>query len=264
MKLELRNVSKTFRSGHDGHPVAALQNVSLTIEGGEFVCVIGPSGCGKSTLLNLFAGLEKPDSGEVLLDGKPVTEPGPDRMLMFQDSALFPWMTVRGNVEFGLAPKKMPAERRTALVDEFLRLVHLSKFSESYIHQLSGGMRQRAALARALVVNPRALLMDEPFAALDAQTREILQAQLQMLWSITHKAVLFVTHNVREAVCLGDRVLVMTARPGRIKKEFRVDLPRPRTLGSIELLGMCNEVMRELREEVNKVVREESGEEDTP
>ena len=233
----------------------------MSVGSGEFVCIVGPSGCGKSTLLNLIAGLEPWDNGEILLDSKPVDQAGPDRMLMFQEAALFPWLTAQGNVQFGLKAKGMAKDKRDALCNEFLRLCHISKFKDSYIHQLSGGMKQRVALARALVVNPKMLLMDEPFASLDAQTREMLQAQLQMIWSLTHKAVVFVTHNVREAVCLGDRVVVMTARPGTIKKEFTVDLPRPRRLSNIEVIRISNLVMRELRDEIRKVMQEEYGEE---
>ena len=260
MNLELRDISKSFTTRNGS--VQALRNVSLAVSAGEFVCIIGPSGCGKSTLLNLIAGLENPDKGEILLDGKSVDRPGPDRTLMFQEAALFPWLTVKANVQFGLSAKKMSREKREALSDEFLRLCHLSKFKNSYVHQLSGGMRQRVALARALVLNPRMLLMDEPFAFLDAQTRELLQSQLQMLWSLTHKAIIFVTHNVREAVCLGDRVLVMTARPGTFKKELRVDIPRPRHLSNIELIRLSNLLTQELRGEIQKIMCEEYDDEE--
>ena len=259
MNLEIRKVSKSFstRSG----PVQAISGLSITVGAGEFVCVVGPSGCGKSTLLSLIAGLEPCDEGEILLDGRPIDRPGPDRMLMFQEAALFPWLTAKANVQFGLKARGMDKEKRDALCEEFLRLCHISKFKDAYIHKLSGGMKQRVALARALAINPKMLLMDEPFVSLDAQTREILQAQLQMLWSLTHKAIVFVTHNVREAVCLGDRVVVMPARPGTTKREFKVDLPRPRRLGNIEVIRISNLVMRELRDEIKKVVREEYGEE---
>jgi len=250
----------TARSG----PVQAVKDVSLTVDAGEFVCIIGPSGCGKSTLLKLIAGLQTPDEGEILLKGRRVERPGPDRILMFQDAALFPWLTVKANVQFGLKSRNMSKEKRGALSDEFLRLCHLSRFKNAYVHELSGGMRQRVALARALVINPRMLLMDEPFAFLDAQTREMLQGQLQMIWSLTHKAIIFVTHNVREAVCLGDRVLVMTARPGTIKKEFRIDMPRPRRLGNIELIQLSNLLMKELKGEIQKIMREEYDDEEYP
>jgi len=258
MNLELKKVSKSFVIRN--RQVRALSNISMSVGAGEFVCIVGPSGCGKSTLLNLIAGLDRCDGGEILLDGRPTDQPGPDRMLMFQEAALFPWLTAKANVQFGLKAKGMDKEKQDALCNEFLRLCHISKFKDSYIHQLSGGMKQRVALARALVVNPKMLLMDEPFASLDAQTRDMLQAQLQMIWSLTHKAIVFVTHNVREAVCLGDRVVVMTARPGIIKKEFTVDLPRPRRLGNIEVIRISNLVMRELRDEIRKVMQEEYGE----
>jgi NitT/TauT family transport system ATP-binding protein len=262
MNLELRGISKRFITRNGS--VQALEDVSLTADAGEFVCIIGPSGCGKSTLLKLIAGIQTPDEGEILLKGKRVERPGPDRILMFQDAALFPWLTVKANVQFGLKSKNMSKEKREALSDEFLRLCHLSRFKNACVHELSGGMRQRVALARALVVNPRMLLMDEPFAFLDAQTREMLQGQLQMIWSLTHKAIIFVTHNVREAVCLGDRVLVMTARPGTIKKEFRIDIPRPRRLGNIELIRLSNLLMKELKGEIQKIMREEYDDEEYP
>jgi len=260
MKSEIKDVSKSFITA--GGRVQALSNVNMNVESGEFVCIVGPSGCGKSTLLSLIAGLEPYDDGEILLDGKLTSEPGPDRVLMFQEAALFPWLTVRGNVEFGLKSKGMEKNKRKALCDEFLRLCHISRFRDAYVHQLSGGMKQRVALARALVVNPSMILMDEPFASLDAQTREMLQTQLQIIWSLTHKTVVFVTHNVREAVCLGDRVLVMTARPGTIKQEIEIDLPRPRRLGNIEVVRISNMLVRALRDEIAKVMQEEYGEED--
>jgi NitT/TauT family transport system ATP-binding protein len=191
------------------------------------------------------------------MDGQPVREPGPDRVVMFQDHALFPWLTVLGNIEFGMKMKRLAKEKRRALAQEFLRMVHLSSFQHAYTHELSGGMKQRAALARALAINPDILLMDEPFCSLDAQSREILQAELQEIWSLTGKTIVFVTHNVREAVCLGDRVLVFSARPGKIKKDIAIDLPRPRKLGSLELIKVSNLVMQELRGEIETVLKEE-------
>ena len=255
MKLELKGVSKTFYSRN--HTLTALEDISLEVREGEFICIIGPSGCGKSTLLNIIAGLDKAERGEVLINGHPVEQPGPDRVVMFQTDALFPWLNVLDNVEFGMKMKRVPKEKRRALALEFLRIVHLSSFQHAFIHELSGGMKQRVALARALAMNPDILLMDEPFGALDAQTREILQAELQEIWSLTEKTIIFVTHNVREAVCLGDRVLVCSARPGRIKKEIRIDLPRPRKLGSLELIKVSNLIMQELRSEIETVMKEE-------
>ena len=255
MKLQIKGVSKTFYARDNR--LTALEDISIEVKQGEFVCIIGPSGCGKSTLLNIIAGLEKPDKGEVLIDGHLVEIPGPDRVVMFQDDALFPWLNVLGNIEFGMKMKATPKERRRAIALEFLRMVHLSAFKHSYIHELSGGMKQRVALARALTINPAILLMDEPFGALDAQTREILHAELQEIWSLTEKTIIFITHNVREAVCLGDRVLVCSARPGKIKKEIRIDLPRPRRLGSLELIKVSNLIMQELRSEIETVLKEE-------
>ena len=255
MKLQIKGVSKTFYARDNR--LTALEDISIEVKQGEFVCIIGPSGCGKSTLLNIIAGLEKPDKGEVLIDGHLVEIPGPDRVVMFQDDALFPWLNVLGNIEFGMKMKATPKERRRAIALEFLRMVHLSAFKHSCIHELSGGMKQRVALARALAINPDLLLMDEPFGSLDAQTREILHAELQEIWSLTEKTIIFITHNVREAVCLGDRVLVCSARPGKIKKEIRIDLPRPRRLGSLELIKVSNLIMQELRNEIETVLKEE-------
>ena len=255
MKLQIKGVSKTFYARDNR--LTALEDISIEVKQGELVCIIGPSGCGKSTLLNIIAGLETPDKGEVLIDGHLVESPGPDRVVMFQDDALFPWLNVLGNIEFGMKMKAIPKERRMAIALEFLRMVHLSAFKHSYIHELSGGMKQRVALARALTINPDLLLMDEPFGSLDAQTREILHAELQEIWSLTEKTIIFITHNVREAVCLGDRVLVCSARPGKIKKEIRIDLPRPRRLGSLELIKVSNLIMQELRSEIETVLKEE-------
>ena len=255
MKLQLKGVSKTFYTKK--HQLTALEDISIEVKQGEFVCIIGPSGCGKSTLLNIIAGLDKPDRGEVLIDSHLVERPGPDRVVMFQDDALFPWLNVLSNVEFGMQVKNITKEKRRAIALEFLRMVHLSAFQHSYVHELSGGMKQRVALARALAINPDILLMDEPFGALDAQTREILQAELQEIWSLTEKTIIFVTHNVREAICLRNRVLVCSARPGRIKKEISIDLPRPRKLGSLELIKTSNLIMQELRSEIETVLKEE-------
>jgi NitT/TauT family transport system ATP-binding protein len=255
MKLNIQGISKTFLARKNR--VLALEDISLDVKQGEFVCLIGPSGCGKSTLLNIIAGLMHPEQGTVLMDGHPVTEPGPDRVVMFQDHALFPWLTVLGNVEFGMKMKGVPRDKRRALALEFLRMVHLSSFQHAYTHELSGGMKQRVALARALAINPDILLMDEPFCSLDAQSREILQAELQEIWSLTRKTIVFVTHNVREAVYLGNRVIVMSARPGRIKKDITIDLPRPRKAGSLEMIRVTNSIMQELRGEIETVLKEE-------
>src|ERR1700745_724856 len=246
-KLAVEQVSKRFRAGRGGE-VHALDAVSLQVNVGGFVCLLGPSGCGKSTLLNIIAGLEKPDSGQVLADGKPITQPGRDRMMMFQESALFPWLDVMGNVLFGLKLKPGLKEKERREVAEFyLNLVGLEKFSRSNIHQLSGGMKQRVALARALAPNPRVLLMDEPFAALDALTREQLYGDLQEIWKARRKTIVFVTHNVREAACLGDRVLLFSPHPGRIQEEFQIDLPRPRDINTLDLAGYAGKIMGSLK-----------------
>ena len=228
-KIAVESVSKWFE-GPTGR-VQALDNISLSVSEGEFVCIVGPSGCGKSTLLNLIAGLEEPDEGRIMTDGQPVTGPGRDRLVMFQEHALFPWLDVLGNVLYGLKLKpNLKSKERVRVAQYYLQLVGLEKNERSGIHQLSGGMRQRVALARALAPNPRVLLMDEPFAALDALTRESLYGDLQRIWQARRKTIFFVTHNVREAVCLGDRVLVFSPHPGRLQQEFAIDLPRPRDI----------------------------------
>ena len=233
-KLVIKNVSKSFEG--NGKRFVALENIDLHVEEGEFVCLVGPSGCGKSTLLNLIAGLDKPDSGEIFTNGKLVTGPGRDRMMMFQEHTLFPWLDVLGNVMFGLKlkPNLNNAERRE-VAKFYLHLVGLEKFMHSAIHELSGGMRQRVALARSLAPNPTILLMDEPFGALDALTRENLYGDLQRIWQQRKKTIVFVTHNIREAVCLGDRVVLFSPNPGRIREEFKVDLPRPRDINNTNL-----------------------------
>src|ERR671930_49241 len=245
-KLAIENVSKSF-TGASG-PVLALDRVSLNVAEAEFVCLVGASGCGKSTLLNIIAGLEKPDSGTVLADGKPVTGPGRERLVMFQEPALFPWLNVFGNVLFGLKLKpSLTNKDRHDVAKYYLELVGLSRFERANIHELSGGMKQRVSLARALAPNPRVLLMDEPFAALDALTREQLYGDLQRIWKSRRKTIVFVTHNVREAVCLGDRVLVFSPHPGRIREQFQVDLPRPRDINSVELAKYSTEITRALK-----------------
>lgn len=233
-KLAVQGVSKTFTT--PAATVCALDNVSLNVAEGEFVCLVGPSGCGKTTLLDIIAGLTKPDAGQVLADGQPVAGPGPQRLVMFQEPALFPWLTVHGNVMFGLKLRRdlNDAERRR-IADEHLLLVGLAKFARANVHELSGGMKQRAALARALAPDPHMLLMDEPFGSLDALTREHLYGDLQRIWAARRKTIILVTHNVREAVCLGDRVVLLSGSPGRIREEFDIALPRPRDINSVAL-----------------------------
>ena len=254
MNLSIRNVLKEFQTRDGG--ISALQETSLEIKSGEFICFVGPSGCGKTTLLNLVAGLEVPTSGEILSDGEKIEGPGSDRVVIFQEAALFPWLNVIQNVEFGLV-KRMEPHKRREIARTFINLVHLGRFERAHVHELSGGMKSRVALARALALNPSILLMDEPFAALDAQTRDLLHEELQAIWEKTKQTVLFVTHNVREAVRLGDRVLVFSARPGRIKKEFVIQLPRPRDINSAEVFTYAHQIQDELREEIEKVLREE-------
>ncbi len=252
MKLELRSVSKTFQTRRgDTH---ALQDVTLDVAAGEFVCLLGPSGCGKSTLLNIIAGLDSPDAGEVCADGQPVLAASTDRVVMFQDATLFPWLNVADNVTFGLTMAGTPAKERREIAQRYLQMVHLPRFSNAAVHELSGGMKQRVALARALALDPAVLLMDEPFGALDAQTRDLLHAELQEIWATTGKTIVFVTHNVREAIRLGDRVLVMSARPGTIKREFRVNLPRPRAMEDHGLVDLARVILDELKDEVNRAL----------
>lgn len=252
-KLSARGVTKRFR-GARGQGTTAVVNVNLDVREGEFLCLIGPSGCGKTTLLNVFAGLERPDEGAVLMDGRPMSGPGPDRAVLFQDPALFPWMSVRRNVEFALKMVGVPREERADRAEHWLRKVHLARFADVQPHELSGGMRQRAALARALACQPEVLLADEPFAALDAQTREILQEELQRVWSETRHTLVFVTHNVREAVFLADRVVLMSAPPGTFVTEHRIDAPRPREFEDVLLSKVVVDIHDHLRREVEKVV----------
>jgi sulfonate transport system ATP-binding protein len=253
-RKESISLSGVFRSypSKGGSRTHALQNIDLEIEQGEFVCIVGPSGCGKSTLLHLLAGLDRPTTGEVMVDGAPVAGPGTDRILLFQELGLFPWLTVRQNVEFGMKMSGVPKQERAERSRFFLRMVHLSHFEDHYIHQLSGGMKQRVALARSLVLMPKILLMDEPFAALDAQTRDLLHDELERVWKETAPTIVFVTHNVREAVRLGDRVLLMSFRPGRIKKEFEIDLPRPRHVEDSDVAQLSKEILGQLREEIDR------------
>ncbi|WP_433869091.1 ABC transporter ATP-binding protein [Saccharopolyspora sp. CA-218241] len=226
-KIAVSHVTKTFTLGRDRF--VALDDVSLDIADNEFVTVVGPSGCGKSTLLNILAGLEEPTGGSALVDGAPVAGPGPDRGVIFQQYALFPWLSVRKNVEFGLKIAGMPRARRRERADYFIDVVGLTEFADVLPKALSGGMRQRCAIARAYAVNPSILLMDEPFGALDALTRVKLQEQLLEAWGRERRTVLFITHDVDEAVFLANRVIVMAARPGRIFDVIEVDLPHPRT-----------------------------------
>jgi NitT/TauT family transport system ATP-binding protein len=246
-------LSSTTSLSGNGSPngmMAAVENVTLNIEEGQFVCFVGPSGCGKTTLLNIIAGLDKPTKGEVILNGRPVTEPGPDRIMVFQDNALFPWLKVIDNVQFGLKIAGIEKQKRYQISIHYLEMMQLTKFAEAYTYQLSGGMKQRASLARALVMDPEILLMDEPFAALDSQTRDLLLVELQLIWAKTRKTILFVTHNISESVCLGDRVIVFTNRPGKVKREIQVDYRRPRLTEDSNLYKYQREVLDELKTEI--------------
>ena len=254
-KLVVDSVSKWYRTARA--TVHALDNISLNVAEGEFVCLVGPSGCGKTTLLDIIAGLTKPDRGRVLADDQVVEGPGRHRLVMFQESALFPWLTVMGNVLFGLKLKpELTAKERRQIALDHLELVGLEKFADANVHELSGGMKQRAALARSLAPDPRVLLMDEPLASLDAMTREQLYSDTQRIWQTRRKTILLVTHNVREAVCLGDRVILLSPRPGRICADYAVPLSRPRDINSAELAGYAREITAALKSLMSEVVAE--------
>ncbi len=246
-QIVVRHVHKLFRDGK--REMVALEDVTASVRAGEFICLLGPSGCGKSTLLNAVAGFSLPTSGELTVGGRPVRGPGPDRGMVFQEYALFPWMTIAENVAFGLRERRLPAPEIAGRVEALLRKLHLWEFRGRFPKDLSGGMRQRVAIARVLALDPPILLMDEPFGALDALTRRTLQDELLRLWSETAKTVLFVTHSIEESIYLADRVLVMTYRPGRIKRDERVALPRPRDPSSHEF--------NELKRELGRLVMEE-------
>jgi NitT/TauT family transport system ATP-binding protein len=254
-KLRVENVTKSFRTKRG--PVVALDDISLRVADGEFLCLVGPSGCGKSTLLDIMAGLTLPDAGAVIADGKKVEGPGRHRLVMFQESALFPWLNAIDNVIFGL--KLVPGltnRQRREIAEDHLRLVGLERFARANIHELSGGMKQRVALARSLAPDPKVLLMDEPLSALDALTREQLYADIQRIQQQRRKTIIFVTHNVREAVCLGDRVVLLSPHPGRIREEFQVPLPRPRDINSVELAAYATRITTALK----ALARPETGE----
>jgi len=255
--LQISGVSKTF-TGRGGRVVDALRPVNLNVAAGEFVCLLGPSGCGKSTLLSIIAGLEPASTGTILVNGREVHNAGTDRVLLLQEAALFPWLDVQHNVEFGLRQAGIAARKRADIARHFIELVHLQGFERSYVHQLSGGMRQRVALARALAIDPPILLMDEPLGALDALTRDRLQTEIETIWTQTRKTVVFVTHNVQEAVALGDRVLLFSPRPGRVTHEFSIDLPRPRSLEDAHVLHESAKILGALKESIAAHEREET------
>ena len=255
-KLSIREVTISFRARR-GPDVVAIDRLSLDVADREIVSIVGPSGCGKSTLLRLVAGLVRPSSGEIQLDGHVVTDPGADRGMVFQSYTLFPWLTVRGNVEFGPRIRGKPEAYCRDMATRFIQMVGLSGFESAYPKELSGGMMQRVAIARALANDPEVLLMDEPFGALDAQTRAFMQELLLDIWQKTRKMILFVTHDIDEALFLGDRVYVMTARPGRLRAEVHVALPRPRTLEvtmAEEFVATKRRVLGMIREEAAKTM----------
>lgn len=255
MGIKVDNIHKKFYS--KSKETHTLSGIDLEFKKGEFICLLGPSGCGKSTLLNIIAGLEIPTEGVIYLNDRAIEGVGVDRAVMFQESALFPWLKVIENVEFGMKIAGVPKAERREKAMSYLKMVHLTKFKDSYVHELSGGMRQRVALARALTLDSEVLLMDEPFSALDSQTKTILQTELQKIWWETKKTIIFVTHNVEEAVFLADRIIVMSANPGKVKREFKIELARPRKVDSLDLAYVSSEVMEVLKEEVEKVAKKE-------
>ena len=250
IKLKAVNLTKIFDQGD--RRVVALKDFNLEVRENEFTVIVGPSGCGKSTFLHIAAGFEKPTEGEILLDGKPVTKPGPDRGFVFQEPNLYPWRTVLGNIMFGLEVMGVPKKEAEKKAMEYVKMVGLTGFENAYPHTLSGGMKQRVGIARALAYDPEVLLMDEPFGALDAQTRKVMQRELIRIWEKTKKTVVFVTHSVIEAVYLADTIVVMTARPGRVKGIIDVDLPRPRNYTDKRYLSIREKVLNLLEEEVTK------------
>ena len=248
--ISIRGLGKVFRSG--GQDVHALKAIDLEIAQGEFVCLLGPSGCGKSTLLNAVAGFSPPTAGTIFVDGAAITDPGPDRGMVFQEYALFPWMTVEENIAFGLQIKKVAKPDIRSKVDGLLAMLHLEDFRKRYPKDLSGGMRQRVAIARVLALDSPILLMDEPFGALDALTRRNLQDELLRLWLELRKTILFVTHSIEEALYLADRTVVMTYRPGTLKRDLAIDLPRPRDVASPAFNGLKKELSQLLMEEQSR------------
>ncbi|MDW7730988.1 MAG: ABC transporter ATP-binding protein [Methanolobus sp.] len=250
-RVSVRGVSRKFVKD-DISQTLALDNIDLDIEDKEFVCFIGPSGCGKTTLLRIISGLDKPDSGEVFVGNEKITSPGPKRGMVFQEYSLFPWKSVINNVMFGPLMRGINKEKAQEEAEKYLELVGLTQFKDSYPHELSGGMKQRVAIARALANEPEVLLMDEPFGALDAQTRNSLQHELLSIWQKNHLTVLFVTHSVDEAVFLADRIVMLTARPGKIKDITRVNIPRPRDRTSMEVNQLRNHLLKLLAEEQQK------------
>ena len=251
--IKLESVTKTYHGRAER--VLALENVSFTAEFGEFICLLGVSGCGKSTLLQILAGLEPPTGGTVAISDEPLTGPHHDASVVFQEHGLFPWMNVRKNISFNLKARGVAADERTKVTDKLIDIVGLCGFEEKFPHELSGGMRQRVGIARALTTNPKILLMDEPFGALDAQTCGIMQAELLRVWELHRATVVFVTHSIDEAVYLADRIVIMTPRPGRIRRVIKIDLPRPRDPTTPQFNEYVREVLGEIHEDISRLVR---------
>ncbi len=251
--LKTSGLSKTFKNAAE----PALSDINLEITEGEFICIVGPSGCGKSTLLNLIAGLEKPTEGTITLDGREVLGPGADRVVMFQEPALYPWLNVIDNVKFGMKLAGIPKQEQEKRAEKYLRMVHLWDFREYAVHELSGGMKQRTALARALTMDSRIMLMDEPFSALDKQTINKLRAELEAIWEETRRTIIYVTHSVEEALYFADRIIILADRPGIVKSIVKIDLPRPRRLDSEEFVDIRKHLLDGLKVEVEKIEKEE-------
>ncbi len=261
-KLEARQVRKEFGTGED--TVLAIENISFTVRENEFCVIVGPSGCGKSTLLYLAAGFEKPTEGQILLDGRPIEGPGPDRGFVFQEFALYPWKTVLGNVTFGLEIQGIDKNEAKRRAEKHIETIGLSGFENAYPHTLSGGMKQRVGIARAMAYDPEILLMDEPFGSLDAQTKKLMQRELLRVWEKDRKTVLYVTHSVVEATYLADKVIVLTARPSRVKGVIPVDIPRPRSYTDEDYLRIREGILGLLDEEVARAFDKESSASDAP
>jgi len=257
VKISAKNINKVFsiRQGSDKEEFVSLKDFNLEVKQGEFLTIVGPSGCGKSTFLDILAGLSRPTSGEIHIDNKLITGPAMDRGIVLQGYALFPWRTVRRNIEYGLEVKKISKPERNIISDKFIKLVGLTGFEDRYPHELSGGMKQRVAIARALAYDPEVLLMDEPFAAVDAQTRETLQEELLSIWEKTNKTIVFITHSIDEAVFLADRVAVMNTNPGSIKEIIKIDLPRPRNFGDVRTSPNFNLIKHKVWELIQQDIR---------
>lgn len=258
MYLQLQSIQKNFSNAEH----STIENLSLNIKEGEFICVVGPSGCGKSTLLNLVAGLDTPTKGKILLNGEPVTGPGADRVVMFQDAALYPWLNVIQNVMFGLAAAGYKKAEQKKIAEKYLKMVHLWDYRDYPIHQISGGMRQRTALARALALDSKVLLMDEPFSALDKQTINMLRAELVQIWKETGKTILYITHSVEEAVYFADRVIVMSETGGRIKADIPISMPKPRNIDDYDFIKLRKHILSLVGESHRKHVTKEYDQEE--